>query len=272
MAPRPAAAIREIDPPETVDGRPPRTSDLAGIWLEVQGSPGLLVRFSPDGTVAIDDAGRLVDPAVRGTYEVDGNRLTFTVSGGGACVFEDRFAWRGSLSDEGLMHVVHVEEGFGNCRVPIGTEWTFILISPGSAASAQIHGVTSQRARARPRIPNGPAAKWLPGLRSCGSPGGSVSERVFDAETAEPREVAVGRTECGTVLDRKRREMGVGDEVPGGAERLQEFAQEDQVPIAGMDDRRTGLIEPEGYDVERLVRPQRNLEDPGTCAEPEEGK
>ncbi|MGH2766835.1 MAG: hypothetical protein ACRDKA_13135 [Actinomycetota bacterium] len=119
-------------------GRPPTAREVAGIWLVVE-DPGLLVRLSSDGTFAIDNNGDLAtDPAVRGTYRVDGDKSTFTIGGGPACTGGDGWAWRASLPDDGLLRIVHTKEAAGNCYIPRGTEWTLIRVSPSSAASAEI--------------------------------------------------------------------------------------------------------------------------------------
>jgi hypothetical protein len=68
---------------------------LAGIWLR-EGS-GQLLRFSSDGSYAIDDGGQLgVDPDDTGTYELDGNTITFTSAGSASCAAGDVNVWAGA--------------------------------------------------------------------------------------------------------------------------------------------------------------------------------
>jgi hypothetical protein len=137
---RPAAPSRT----PTVRGLLPTPSLLAGIWLNDGGpSPGwsnLLVRFSPDGTVAFDDLGVLdTTPAVLGTYELDGRTITFSAGPrSAACTGGDTWTWEAGVPDDGRLHVVNIEDGTGNCSVGVGTEWTFTRVSPVSPATARI--------------------------------------------------------------------------------------------------------------------------------------
>jgi hypothetical protein len=136
VAPRPDAAIREIPAPASGKGPPPTANELAGVWLQNEDS-GLMVAFGRDRTFVVDNAGNIdTNPAVRGTYRVDGSTITFTIKGGHACASGDSWAWTGLLPDDGLLGLVHTKEATGNCRVPKGTEWTLIRVSPTSAAIA----------------------------------------------------------------------------------------------------------------------------------------
>jgi hypothetical protein len=130
-----SAAIRAITDSGPAEGRRPTASELAGIWFSPE-SP--LVALGGDGTFVIDNKGNLeTDPAVRGTFEVNGDTSTFTIGGGHACVPGDSWTWQTSLSEDGLLHIVHGEEASGNCREPRGTEWTLIRVSPSSPASVE---------------------------------------------------------------------------------------------------------------------------------------
>jgi hypothetical protein len=120
------------------EGRPPTPSELAGIWFVVE-APGLLVQLSTDGSFIIDSGGHLAGgPAVRGTHKMEGDRITFSITGAHSCSNGDSWAWQARLLDEGKLHIVHTEEAAGSCRIRRGTEWTLIRVSPSSAASAQI--------------------------------------------------------------------------------------------------------------------------------------
>jgi hypothetical protein len=139
VMPRPhiegSAAFRAIADAGAAEGPPPTASELAGIWYSPEAP---LVAFGPDGRFLIDNKGNLdTTPAVRGTYEVVGDTSTFTIGGGGACTPTDSWTWQTSLSEEGLLHVVHGKEAGGNCRVPSGSEWTLIRVSPSSPASSE---------------------------------------------------------------------------------------------------------------------------------------
>jgi hypothetical protein len=122
----------------------PTASRLSGIWMnEGRPSPGwedTLIRFSPDGTMAVDDRGFLdLSPAVLGTYELDGDRITITAGpGSGACVAGDSWAFEGAVSEEGRLKTVVVEDGIGSCHLGIGNRWTWTRVSPRSAAGAEI--------------------------------------------------------------------------------------------------------------------------------------
>jgi hypothetical protein len=54
-----------------------------------------------------------------------------------ACTSADNWAWQARLPEDGLLHVVQSDEGGGKCREPLGTEWTFIRMSPSSPASSK---------------------------------------------------------------------------------------------------------------------------------------
>lgn len=129
-----------------VEGLPPTTQRLEGIWLRdalppAEGSP-LLVRFDLDGTVAFDDLGHLdTDPAIRATYTLGDRSIHFTTRGGRACSIDDTWTWRaGVVPDEGRLHIVNVEDGTGNCSVGIDTAWSFTRVSPASPAGTAIAG------------------------------------------------------------------------------------------------------------------------------------
>lgn len=140
--------VEEVD--VEVDGQPPTVESLRGIWLNDGGpTPGeerLLLRFSPDGTMAFDNGGYLDSvPAVLGTYEVNGDTISFQNDGGVACADGDEFTVRAHIHPMGAgdpvgvhLHVVFIEDGTGNCSVGIGTEWTFTRVSPSSPAGEDI--------------------------------------------------------------------------------------------------------------------------------------
>lgn len=124
-----------------VPGEPPTADNLAGIWL-VDGAPtgqwgALLVRFGADGTVTFDNGGWVdTEPAVLGTYEIDGDVITFT---GGPESLEEcvgpNGAWRAGIPEEGKLHAVVGEAG---CELSRGVEWTWTRVSPSSPAGSEI--------------------------------------------------------------------------------------------------------------------------------------
>jgi hypothetical protein len=131
-----SSAIRAITDAGPSDGPPPTASELAGIWLSPEAP---LVAFGSDGSFVIDNHGNLdTNPAIRGNFEVKGGTSIFTIGGGHACTPGDSWAWKSSLLEDGMLHVVYSEEASGNCRQPLGTDWTLIRVSPSSPASAEV--------------------------------------------------------------------------------------------------------------------------------------
>jgi hypothetical protein len=144
--PPPATGI--VEPPASgdesveVEARRLHASSLAGVWLQV-GDPnwlGLLVWFDPnERRFALDDIGRLpATPAAQGTFELAGDRLIFESEGSSLCNEGDRWEWQADRTRDGL-HVVHTRSSPPPCRIEGGTEWTFIRVSPWSAASERAH-------------------------------------------------------------------------------------------------------------------------------------
>ena len=76
VASRPASDSTDVDVP-AVHGAAPTLETLQGIWL-FDGGPdggetGMLMRFDPDGTFAIDAYGALDSaPATQGTFRIEG--------------------------------------------------------------------------------------------------------------------------------------------------------------------------------------------------------
>jgi hypothetical protein len=140
VTPRPHAAIRELAPSASAEGRVPTAEELYGIWSSLE-SPGMLIRLSADGSFGVDASGYVApdaDASVLGDYELVGNRIRFAIGGGHACLSNDGWVWNASLLQDGLLRIVHSKEASGNCRVEKGTEWTLIRLSPSSAASEEI--------------------------------------------------------------------------------------------------------------------------------------
>jgi hypothetical protein len=63
------------------------------------------------------------------------------------------------------------------------------------------------------------------------------------------------------VLDRERREMRIGGEIPAGAEGHEQLAQQDQVSVGRMDDDDVGQAKPPVDDCEGVVDGQRRADD-----------
>lgn len=125
-----------------IEGQLPTPSLLNGIWLEDRGRAvyPVLVRFSLDGTFAIDNGGRLdTTPVVLGTYEIDGRRITFTTDGSRDCFDGESWAWEVGLPEDGRLEGVHaVDNATAACSLSVGTRWNLTRVSPSSPGSAAI--------------------------------------------------------------------------------------------------------------------------------------
>jgi len=79
----------------------------------------------------------------------------------------------------------------------------------------------------------------------------------------EPREVTVEGDDLRAVLERKRGEVGVVDEIRSRPDAAEQPTQKAQVARARVDDDRGGLVEPELDDAGRLVERERSRERAG---------
>jgi hypothetical protein len=126
---------------------------------------GLLVRFSANGTFAIDDGGDLAtSPDALGTFDLDEDVITFTTEGSNLCTEGDSWAWQASLSDDGRLHFVYTEEAADPCRVPRGREWTLIRVMPRPyiEGAAAIRAITAAGLReGRPPKASDLAGIWF---------------------------------------------------------------------------------------------------------------
>jgi hypothetical protein len=111
------------------EGTPPSTeSALRGIWLLEGG--GHLLRFSTDGTYALDDAGALGnDPDDVGTFEVD-PRGGITLTSGAdsrACAEGDQWVWEQVRLAGGTLQGAGAENA---CPNDLQVEMTWVRLSP----------------------------------------------------------------------------------------------------------------------------------------------
>jgi hypothetical protein len=139
-ADRPSDATKvstEPAPPVPVEGRAPSADELQGIWQHVT-QPTRMIRFGPDDGFAVDTHGSIdSSPALVGAYELDGRNIVVTVTQvGGACDVGDTWTWRSGVPADGRLELVFTETGRGGCAIPVGTEWSFIRLSPRSSAGA----------------------------------------------------------------------------------------------------------------------------------------
>jgi hypothetical protein len=128
-----------IDTP--LKGLAPTPESLAGIWRrELWEENPLLLRIGRDGTFAFDNHGQIDQgPAIPGTYEVDGDLVHFTVgSDSDACAVGDTWTFRMGIEPNGRMHTENIEDGTGVCSTGLGSQWSFVRVSPTSPASATI--------------------------------------------------------------------------------------------------------------------------------------
>ena len=72
------------------------------------------------------------------------------------------------------------------------------------------------------------------------------------AAAREAAEISIARAQLGTLLDRQRREVGIGGQIASSTEGSQETLQDLRVTFGRIDDFRTGLIQPGVQLFERL--------------------
>jgi hypothetical protein len=101
-------------------GSAPTMDSLAGVWLR---SPEtLFVSFTDDGRFAADPLRDSLDatPAGAGTYEIDGNTITFTFADTPACTEGDTSVWIASQPESDRIEVEVTEDGSGDCTWGLG--------------------------------------------------------------------------------------------------------------------------------------------------------
>jgi hypothetical protein len=134
-------------PPEEqtgAEGTPATADDLTGTWLIVEGiEDELMFEFHPDGTYVGDWRGLLATkPGAAGTYEADEGTVRFENGNSDVCRRGDSWAWDSTVSEEGRLDIVfrRSESASEECRVPKGTQWTFVRVSPSSPAGEELRG------------------------------------------------------------------------------------------------------------------------------------
>jgi hypothetical protein len=160
----PTETTAEPAPTVDVEGQPPSADDLRGIWQH-EAQPSRMIRFGPDDGFAVDTHGSIdSSPALVGTYELDGGDIVVTVTQvGGACDVGDTWTWRAGVPEDGRLQLVFTETGQGACAIPIGTEWSFVRLSPRSPAGADLAVDPSGRSGPLPANPEA-ALEVLDGL------------------------------------------------------------------------------------------------------------
>jgi hypothetical protein len=131
----PGATVANLESVE--DTRPPSIQTVFGIWHR-QGS-GQLLRMGIDGTYSFDDGGLLDgDPDDTGTFELDGQTVSFTSTGSASCAAGETHVWEqltiGSVRlqqhDVRLTRLVSATASGSDCPVHAAGTQTWLRISP----------------------------------------------------------------------------------------------------------------------------------------------
>ena len=131
----PGEATTEAARP-TTEGAPPTTRQLAGIWHNEE--QPMLMRFSRDGTFAIDDGGNLdTKPAAIGSYDIEGDVIAFAAGPGEACEDGDRWEFQAGIPEDGRLRTT-VTVDAKSCPTGVGTAWAWRQVSPRSPAGDEI--------------------------------------------------------------------------------------------------------------------------------------
>lgn len=134
---------------------------IAGFWREDNGSVSML--FSEDGTWQADMAGRVYsDPGVWGTYQINGDTITVSVTGGEACA-ETQFSMRASVMGDGTMKTLPPEYSSVPTCTPLplgGRTWEHVLPPAGGFTTLSFSGETGWKpARGQVSMPGDWAAE-----------------------------------------------------------------------------------------------------------------
>ncbi len=110
-------------------GFTPSPELVAGVWRVDNGT--MLLRFTADGEVRLDDGGRLYsDPKAVGSYQINDDLITLNLDGGSAGCAGQTLAMRASLPELGAMHVVHTRPGTGGCETLEDAYWVLEQVLP----------------------------------------------------------------------------------------------------------------------------------------------
>jgi hypothetical protein len=108
-------------------GAAPTVDSLTGVWL--RSGHALFVLFTRDGRFAADPVrdSLQASPYGAGTYEIDGNTITFVFAATPICTEGDTSVWVASQPEPDRLEVDVTEDGSGDCRWVLG-EQRFIRI------------------------------------------------------------------------------------------------------------------------------------------------
>ena len=110
--PTPSTAVDNLA--TFLTGRAPTDEDLQAVWRLDNGF--VLMRFAAPDLVSLDSGGRLFDnPGVQGRYTLEGDTIRIAVDGGPDGCGGARIGMRGSVPEDGRLHLVVTEQGEGAC-------------------------------------------------------------------------------------------------------------------------------------------------------------
>jgi hypothetical protein len=122
-------------------GSAPTPALLQGVWRR-DDEVNLLVRFSSPNLIWFDGTGLLFkNPAVHGTYVIEGDQIIVSVDGGPADCGGQTFTMRASLPEPGALRFVHTQPGTGNCASEPNEEWVLEQVLPTNAGLAGVNVV-----------------------------------------------------------------------------------------------------------------------------------
>ena len=108
-----------------VSGEAPTADLIEGVWrLDNPTDSRMLFMFTSDGEFRWDDAGLLSqNPLVHGSYEIDGQDIVVDVDGGVAACEGEQLVFRAATQRAGLVHMVPVGVGAGECGRPMSRQF-----------------------------------------------------------------------------------------------------------------------------------------------------
>jgi hypothetical protein len=133
----PSGKPSSVDPYASfLEGSDPTVDALTGVWRQDNGF--MLLRFEADGTVQFNDQGGLfAAPSTTATYEISGENITVTTTGGGAdgrACTGTRMAFRASVPEPGIVHLVNSGPSDACTILNTGAQWSLEQVLPNSAA------------------------------------------------------------------------------------------------------------------------------------------
>ena len=109
------------------EGAIPTTQELLGTWMKLD--DGLNAEFDQDGNFAIGRQSPGETPAAEGTFEANGDTVTFLVEGGNTCPAGGTWEWQVTTQPAWVLHVVQGAQDAGPCNLTPGTKWLLVRVS-----------------------------------------------------------------------------------------------------------------------------------------------